>query len=79
VLPFKKDAIKENLLASCPSCEREWAVEHKMGARGEDSREVFAALVKALDAISSVRPKFKFSLEIAPSKAVCGSNEPADR
>jgi len=69
ILPFKIESLRGEVLTKCPSCGREWAVEHKSGAegKGKDSRPHFKALVEAMDAISAAPIKFSFSLEITPS------------
>jgi hypothetical protein len=67
ILPFKADALRTETLTSCPACGREWAVERKSGEPGADSRSTFKKFVQAAEAVSTARPLFKFSLEIANS------------
>ena len=65
VLPLKPESLMGDVIKSCPSCGREWAVERSTGARGQDSRQLFKTLVEAIKGIRYAPVKFSFSLEIS--------------
>jgi hypothetical protein len=78
ILPFKLESLRGEVLTKCPSCGREWAVEHKSGAegKGKDSRPNFKNLVETIGAISASPVKFVFSLELkTPPVSASGTSK----